>query len=68
MQFRPGCRPVNPALVRKMENLATARTKEALNAQFGISYNTWRKLLAGEPVRASLAERLVSRIAELEQD
>jgi hypothetical protein len=35
-------------------------------AQFGISYNTWRKVIAGQPIRASLRERLLARIEALE--
>lgn len=38
------------------------RTDESLNDQFGISYNTWRKLMAGEPVRSSLLKRLEQRL------
>jgi hypothetical protein len=46
--------------------MVTHRTDEALNARFGISYNTWRKLIAGQPVRASLLSRLEARIESLE--
>ncbi|MET0240005.1 MAG: hypothetical protein ABW184_08915 [Sphingobium sp.] len=46
--------------------MVTYRTDAALNARFGISYNTWRKLIAGQPVRASLLSRLESRLASLE--
>lgn len=38
------------------------RTDEALQPRFGISYNTWRKIAAGEPIRASVAARLIERI------
>lgn len=51
--------------ILQMQRLATGRTDEALNARFGISYNTWRKLLAGQPIRPSLAVRLTGRIAAL---
>lgn len=61
-----GCRDVDPHLVRRMEAMVTYRTDAALNARFGISYNTWRKLIAGQPVRASLLSRLESRLASLE--
>lgn len=61
-----GCRAVDPRLVSRLRTLVTARTDEALSDRFGISYNTWRKLIAGEPVRASLAERLEARLATLE--
>lgn len=52
-------------MILQMQRLATGRTDEALNARFGISYNTWRKLLAGQPIRPSLADRLKGRIAAL---
>lgn len=52
-------------MILQMQSLATGRTDEALNARFGISYNTWRKLLAGQPIRSSLAGRLTERIAAL---
>ncbi|WP_370170051.1 hypothetical protein [Sphingobium abikonense] len=53
-------------MILQMQRLVTGRTDEALNARFGISYNTWRKLLAGQPIRPSLADRLKARIAALE--
>lgn len=53
-------------IIAQMQVLATGRTDEALNARFGISYNTWRKLLAGEAVRPSLAHRLRLRIEALQ--
>ncbi|CAM8661561.1 MULTISPECIES: DDE transposase family protein [Sphingobium] len=53
-------------MILQMQRLATGRTDEALNARFGISYNTWRKLLAGQPIRPSLANRLKGRIAALQ--
>lgn len=53
-------------VIALMQILATGRTDEALNDRFGISYNTWRKLLAGQPIRMSLAKRLKIRIAALE--
>ena len=53
-------------MILQMQRLVTGRTDEALNARFGISYNTWRKLLAGQPILPSLADRLKGRIAALE--
>ena len=44
------------------------RTDEALQPRFGISYNTWGKIAAGEPIRATVAARLIERIkAEAQQ-
>ncbi|HEX7852797.1 MAG TPA: hypothetical protein VF503_03790 [Sphingobium sp.] len=63
-----GCTAVDPRLVNRMRSMVTRRNDEALNARFGISYNTWRKLIAGEPVRASLLSRLEERVARIEQE
>ena len=52
--------------ISSMQRLVTGRTDEALNERFGISYNSWRKLLAGQPIRPSLANRLKARIEALE--
>ncbi len=41
-----------------------ARTEEAVMSRFGISYNTLRKIERGEPIRASVAHRLLERIAD----
>lgn len=38
------------------------RTDEALQPRFGISYNTWRKILEGEAIRQTVAERLIERV------
>jgi hypothetical protein len=51
-----------------MQAMVTYRTDEALNDRFGISYNTWRKLIAGQPVRASLLNRLEARLETLEAE
>lgn len=61
-----GCCDVDPRLVRRMEAMVTYRTDAALGALFGISYNTWRKLIAGQPIRASLLSRLETRLQSLE--
>jgi hypothetical protein len=61
-----GCRDVDPRLVRRMQAMVTHRTDEALGERFGISYNTWRKLMAGQPIRASLLSRLEARLESLE--
>lgn len=58
---------IDPLVVEQMKRLATAKTDEALNDRFGISYNTWRKLIAGRPVRRSLAERVTDRVRHIAQ-
>lgn len=61
-----GCRFVDPAIVQHMRAIARGQSDESLNDQFQISYNTWRKLLAGAPVRSSLADRLEARLRTCE--
>lgn len=59
-----GCRHVNPALIARLQATVERRTDVALTAQFGISYNTWRKLIAGMPIRSSVLSRLEARLEE----
>lgn len=56
---------IDPVVIEQMKRLATGRTDEALNDRFGISYNTWRKLIAGHPVRRSLAQRITERVTHI---
>lgn len=53
---------VSAEIVEIMKVRVTGLTDAALNDRFGISYNTWRKLIAGLPVRQSLAQRLTQRV------
>lgn len=55
-------RPVEPAIAERMRRDVRGETDEALTAQFGISYNTWRKIRSGQAIRASVAARLESRL------
>lgn len=57
---------LDPMLVERMKALVESRTRESLNDRFGISYNTWRKLIAGGPVRSSLAVRLQQRLQQID--
>ncbi len=41
---------------------APARTDAALRDQFGISYNTFRKIECGQPIRSTLAARLQAKV------
>lgn len=56
---------IDPLIIEQMRRLATGRTDQALNDRFGISYNTWRKLIAGNPVRRSLAQRITDRVSHI---
>lgn len=66
LQHPKGCTPVDPALIARVRAMVTYRTDAALTERFGISYNTWRKLIGGQPVRASLLTRLEERLSQLE--
>ena len=54
---------VDDALVDFLRSRLRAQTAECIMATFGISANTWTKLKTGMPVRTSVAERLVERVA-----
>jgi hypothetical protein len=49
-------------IVAHMRAHCPGRTDEKLQERFGISYNTWRRIDAGLPVRVSLAERVLHRL------
>lgn len=61
-QAATGFRQVDPVIVEAMKEVIIGQTDESLTAQFGLSYNTWRKIRSGLPVRCSLAERVEARI------
>lgn len=50
------------AIVDHMRRTCPARTDEALQDRFGISYNTWRRIDAERPIRRSLAQRIIKRV------
>ena len=53
---------VDQALVQDMKRCCVSQTAAGLNQQFGISWNTGRKLRKGLPIRRSVALRLVARV------
>ncbi|PQM25835.1 hypothetical protein CVO77_19735 (plasmid) [Sphingopyxis lindanitolerans] len=55
------------ALVARLRQHVDKQTRESLNERFGISYNTWRRLMSGEPVRQSVILRLEKRLDLLDQ-
>lgn len=62
-----GCKrlkKISPHTVNLMQSEDFVLTDESLNDVFGISYNTWRKIMRGDPVRSSLADRLERRVAD----
>ncbi|WP_156356850.1 hypothetical protein [Sphingomonas sp. Leaf38] len=63
---RIAMRPVPAHIVSQMLAAMRDETGSALMMRYGISYNTWRKLRVGDPVRDSLAERLERRVVELQ--
>ena len=46
-----------------MRSRLPAQTSEAITAAFGISQNTWVKIRDGHPIRRSVGERLLQRLA-----
>ena len=58
-------RKVDPTIAKAMKSVVICQTDEGLSAQFGLSYNTWRKIRSGLPVRRSLAERVELRVSQL---
>jgi len=43
-------RLLSPDIVSAMRDHVSGLTDEALNERFGISYNSWRKIMTGAPV------------------
>lgn len=62
-----GLRPVKPHVADRMRRAVRGETDEILTEQFGISYNTWRKVRNGQAIRASVAERIEVRLTKLAQ-
>lgn len=57
-------RTVPSDLVERMAHGLKRQSREELMDCYGISYNTWRKLRSGVPIRASLVERLEQRMRQ----
>lgn len=55
---------ITPRIADYVLSNCPARTEEAVMDRFGISYNTLRKIERGEPIRASVAARLLERIKD----
>lgn len=53
---------VPEATVRRMRAALRAQTADCISATFGISMNTWTKVRDGQPIRRSVAERLLERL------
>ncbi len=48
--------------VDQMKRLLPSQSKDSVMDVLGISSNTWLKVKKAEPIRASVAERLLSRL------
>ncbi|ALJ12339.1 MULTISPECIES: hypothetical protein [Sphingomonadales] len=48
--------------IDEMARRLRAHTRDCVTETYGISLNTWQKLRKGEPVRASVVERLAERL------
>jgi hypothetical protein len=65
---RIALRCVDPTIVNRMMAQLPGETDEALMRDFGISYNTWRKVRTGNSIRRSVAERLERRLSLCNQE
>jgi hypothetical protein len=55
---------IEPEIVALMRSRLPAQTNESISATFGISQNTWIKIRDGHPIRRSVGERLLERLAD----
>lgn len=55
-------RLIPETIVSEMRRLSVPKTDEGLQQVFGISYNTWRRIDRCQPIRSSVAERLIHRM------
>jgi len=53
---------VDGVSIERMTRALSAQTDAGLMQTFGISLNTWNKLKKGEPIRQSVATRLIERL------
>lgn len=60
----PGMRFVRQDVLDHMLAGMRGQTSDVLMMQYGISYNTWRKIRSGDPVRNSVVERLEKRVLD----
>ncbi|WP_022683532.1 hypothetical protein [Sphingobium bisphenolivorans] len=56
------------AFVEMLIQRRSCDNRHPLMQAFGISDNTWRKIREGKPIRASLAQRLIERMASADID
>lgn len=56
-------RQVTAETVHKMFDDLPGQTDSVLMSRFGISYNTFRKIISGQPIRCSVADRLEKRLS-----
>lgn len=57
---------VHRDLITFLQGRLPKQTPDCIMETLGISANTWTKLKKGQPVRTSVAERLVERVARYE--
>lgn len=57
----PGGALIPGPLVDRMRAILPCQSKEVVMEVLGISSNTWTKVKRREPIRASIAERLIRR-------
>ena len=58
---------ISAEIAERMRRRLSAQTSVAITDAFGISQNTWVKIRDGYPIRRSVGERLLRRLASQER-
>ncbi len=53
---------LDPDLIAAMQNVLPSGNPDRVTQAYGVSWNTWTKLRSRQPIRQSLAQRLLDRI------
>ena len=61
-QKKPALAQIAPSTATAMHRALPAQTAESVMDRFGISVNTWVKIRDGQPIRPSVADRLLERL------
>ena len=59
---------IDPSIADRLAAKLESQKPDYLMEKLGISVNTWVKIRRGQPIRASVATRLLRRIGQLPDD
>jgi hypothetical protein len=59
---KPLLAQIEPSTATAMHRALPSQTAECVMDRFGISVNTWVKIRDGQPIRPSVADRLIERL------